>query len=194
MGGRHETFGPPPPALTIHQLQAHRRPHTFVSAVHIGMGSMLQEHRGQAGGIRLAIVGCGQIGNLHARRIVADGRAQIVALCDSLEANASRLKSEFARDARLFADVAEMAAACPLEAAVICTPTHQHFEQVRLLRNRGISVLCEKPLADSRARIVQLIEETRGDGPSLSAAYHRLRWAVYRTLPLGRVTGTHRYT
>ena len=40
---------------------------------------MVQE-RGKADGrFRLAIVGCGQIGRLHAQRIAADGRATIAA-------------------------------------------------------------------------------------------------------------------
>ena len=120
---------------------------------------MVQERAESSGKIRLALVGCGQIGRLHAERIVADGRGRIVALCDPLGASAARLQSEFAGGARLFADVGEMAAACPLDAALVCTPTNQHFHQVQLLRDRGVPVLCEKPLADSRQRIVQLIAE-----------------------------------
>jgi predicted dehydrogenase len=140
---------------------------------------------------RLAIVGCGQIGRLHAERIVADGRARLLAFCDPQPASAARFQTDFAPDARLFADVGEMAATCPLDAAVICTPTHQHFDQVRLLRERGIAVLCEKPLADSRERIVQLIAETQNSRPALSVAYQRRCWAVYRTLRREVQSGRH---
>jgi predicted dehydrogenase len=62
---------------------------------------------------------------------------------------------------------------------------------VRLLRGRGISILCEKPLADSRERIVQLIEEARGDQPALSVAYQRRCWAAYRTLRREVQSGAH---
>jgi myo-inositol 2-dehydrogenase/D-chiro-inositol 1-dehydrogenase len=152
---------------------------------------MVQEHHKSADGIRLALVGCGQIGRLHAERIVADGRARIVALCDPLPANAARLQSEFAGNASLFADVAEMAQSSSFDAAVICTPTHQHFDQVRLLRERGIPVLCEKPLADARERIIQLIEDARAGGPELTVAYQRRCWAVYRTLRREVQSGRH---
>jgi predicted dehydrogenase len=152
---------------------------------------MVQVHGKPVGGIRLAIVGCGQIGRLHAQRIVADGRATIVALCDPMPDSMARLHSEFAPDACLFGDVGEMAAGCSLDAAVICTPTHQHFDQARLLRGRGIPVLCEKPLADSRERIVQLIEEMRTGGPALAVAYQRRCWAVYRTLRREVQSGRH---
>jgi predicted dehydrogenase len=62
---------------------------------------------------------------------------------------------------------------------------------VRLLRDRGIAVLCEKPLADSRARILRLIEETVGGGPVLSVAYQRRCWSVYRTLRREVQSGRH---
>ena len=152
---------------------------------------MVQERAESSGKIRLALVGCGQIGRLHAERIVADGRGRIVALCDPLGASAARLQSEFAGGARLFTDVGEMAAACPLDAALVCTPTNQHFHQVQLLRDRGVPVLCEKPLADSRQRIVQLIAEASAGGPELSVAYQRRCWAVYRTLRREVQSGRH---
>src|SRR5262245_54605170 len=151
---------------------------------------MVQERGNADGGIRLAIVGCGQIGRLHARRIVADGRATIAALCDPMRENAARLQSEYAPDARLFTDI-EMTAGCPFDAAVICTPTHRHFDQARLLRGKGIPILCEKPLADSRERIVQLIDETNRGGPPLAVAYQRRCWAVYRTLRREVQSGRH---
>lgn len=143
---------------------------------------MVQERGMGDPAIRVAIVGCGQIGRLHAERIVADGRAAIVALCDPLPANASRMQTEYAPGARLFSDAGNLATSGLLDAVVICTPTNQHFEQVRMFRERGIPVLCEKPLADSRPRIVQLIDEVQSGGPALSIAYQRRCWGAVRTL------------
>ena len=152
---------------------------------------MDQEYGGGGAGIRLALVGCGQIGRLHAERIVADGRARIVALCDPLPVNAARLRDEFANDARLFTSFGDLVANCLFETAVVCTPTNQHFDQVRLLRERHVHVLCEKPLADSRERIVQLIEAARTGKPALSIAYQRRCWSVYRTLRREVQSGRH---
>jgi predicted dehydrogenase len=152
---------------------------------------MVQEQGGAAGRIPLALVGCGQIGRFHAERIVADGRGQIVALCDPLPANAARLQAEFAPDATRFPNVTELLAGSHIDAAVICTPTNQHFEQVRQFRERGVHVLCEKPLADARERIVQLIEDVRTGGPELAVAYQRRGWPVYRTLRREVQSGRH---
>jgi predicted dehydrogenase len=152
---------------------------------------MVQERTSRASGIRLALVGCGQIGRLHAERIAADGRGRIVALCDSLPANAARLQSELVPDARLYADADALLEAGGFEVAVVCTPTHQHFDQVRRLRQNGVDVLCEKPLADSRERIMQLIDETHSGGPQLCVAYQRRCWAAYRTLQREAQSGQH---
>lgn len=172
-------------------LQAPPAGNTFPAGLHSGIENMLQERAGRGAGIRLALVGCGQIGRLHAQRVAADGRAAIVALCDPYAEGAARLQREFSPEARLFSDVAELAAGGPLDAAIVCTPTHQHFEQVRLLRSRGIAVLCEKPLADSRERIVALIDDALGTGPALSVAYQRRCWSAYRTLRREVASGAH---
>lgn len=137
--------------------------------------------------VRLAVIGCGQIGRLHVERLVADGRATIVALCDPLAASAERLRDEFVPGARVFDDYAKLLTALgasggELDAVVICTPTNQHFDQVVAARRLGLHVLCEKPLADSRARIVELINAASQGGPLLSLAYQRRYWATFRTL------------
>lgn len=135
----------------------------------------------RAGRLRVAILGCGQIGRLHAERIIADRRARIVALCDPLESNAEHLREVFAPEARVVSELEQVFDAGPLDVAVVCTPTNQHFEQVQAFRSRGVAVLCEKPLADSRDRIVQLIRETE-TGPLLAVAYQRRYWSLFRTL------------
>jgi predicted dehydrogenase len=141
--------------------------------------------------LRLGIIGCGQIGRLHAERIVADRRARIVALCDPVTAAAERLREVLAPEARIVSDAAMLRDGGPLDGVVVCTPTNQHFDQVRMLRGEGLPVLCEKPLADSRNRIVQLIQEVEQGGPVVSIAYQRRYWSTYRTLRREVQSGKH---
>ena len=141
--------------------------------------------------LRLAIIGCGQIGRLHAERIIADGRGRIVALCDPVAAAAERFREVFAPGARIANRPEDLPDDGSLDAVVVCTPTHLHFDQVRLFRGRGLAVLCEKPLADTRERIVQLIAETRAGGPLVSVAYQRRCWSTFRTLRREILSGKH---
>ena len=122
------------------------------------------------------------IARLHVQRLVADERATIVGLTDSNTAAAEKLRDELARDAQVFGDVPTMLESRDLDAVVICTPTLFHFDQVQACRRRGLHVLCEKPLADSRERIIELIEDSHRGGPVLSVSYQRRYDSIYRTL------------
>ena len=131
--------------------------------------------------VRLALIGCGQIGRLHAQRLAADPRAQIVACADPNLAAARAVRDDLARDAAVFDDLDALVDRTTPAAAIVCTPTHLHFEQVQALRARGLPVLCEKPLADNRERIATLIANAAA-GPLLALAYQRRYWATFRTL------------
>lgn len=134
--------------------------------------------------LRLAIIGCGQIGLVHAERLIADrrGRARIVACCDPQESAAQRLRDAHAPEGCILRQTEAVFAMPELDAVVICTPTNQHFDQVLAASHRGLHVLCEKPLADMRARIIELIDAANQGPPVLSLAYQRRYWATFRTL------------
>ena len=124
------------------------------------------------------------MGRLHSERLHADGRARVVALCDQAELRdtAVRLRDELAPGARVYCDFDELAARADIDAVVICTPTTLHLSQVLACRDRGWHVLCEKPLAGTRADILRIIDEATRGGPLLSIGYQRRYWTAYRTL------------
>lgn len=132
--------------------------------------------------VRLALIGCGQIARLHAQRVAADGRAQWSVLYDPNPEASQRMQAEFSPTAHICSTFDDVLSRPDIDAVVICTPTHLHFDQVRACRERGWPVLCEKPLADTRERIEQLIAEAEAGGPLLSVAYQRRYQGVYRTL------------
>jgi predicted dehydrogenase len=136
--------------------------------------------------LNLGLIGCGQIARLHAQRIQADGRGQLASLFDPNLDNAARIQAEFAPAAKIFSSFDDLIQSVndgnKIDAVLICTPTHRHFEDVRACREQGWPVLCEKPLADTRERIEQLISEVQVGGPLLSVAYQRRYQAPYRTL------------
>jgi predicted dehydrogenase len=115
----------------------------------------------QTSPVALALIGCGQIGRLHAERIRADGRGRIVAVSDPHRESSERLRRELFPDAMVFESFQELLDCEAFDAAVVCSPTNLHFDQASMLLDRGIPTLCEKPLADSREWILSLIERTR---------------------------------
>lgn len=91
------------------------------------------------------------------------------------------MRNRYAPEAHIGNDFARLVHATGATAAVVLSPTQMHFDHIRELRALGLHVLCEKPLAETRERIVQLIDDAK-TGPHLAIAYQRRSWSVYRTV------------
>jgi predicted dehydrogenase len=132
--------------------------------------------------LQVAVAGCGRMGRLHSERILADERSEAVALFDVAPAFAEELRNGPARNAAICPRFEDLLTFPGIDAAIICTPTQLHFEQAAAFLERGVPVLCEKPLARRRAEILELAAIARRTRMPLSVAYQRRRWATYRAL------------
>jgi predicted dehydrogenase len=132
--------------------------------------------------VRFAIIGCGRMGRLHSERLIRDGRGQVVALFDVDSAAAESLQNGPANGAAVYRRFEDLVREVEADVAVVCTPTQLHFEQATALLQRGMPVLCEKPLAKTRTEIIELTSAARRSGTPLCVAYQRRLLAVYRTL------------
>ena len=130
----------------------------------------------------MIVVGCGGIAPAHLKPLVADARARIVGLCDPDRAAAQQLADQFGIRPQIETDIDRLLAHVEADAAVVLTPTHLHFEHVQQLRAAGLPVLCEKPLAETRERILELVQDIQRGGPPVSIAYQRRTWSTYRTI------------
>lgn len=102
-----------------------------------------------SGKIKFAVVGCGHIGKRHAEMIVRHPEAELVALCDI------RPKEEVGvaqTDVPYFQDMDRMLAEVPaIDVVNICTPNGLHAPQsIKALEQRK-HVVCEKPMALTKA-------------------------------------------
>ena len=131
--------------------------------------------------IRLGIIGCGFVARLHAQRLQADSRAQIVVCCDPSPAAAQALAVEYAPGAAIETDPVEAIGRHRLDAVVICSPTPLHYPQVCSAFDHGLDVLCEKPLVSGREQIVDLVERHRQQKRILSISYQRRYKSIYLT-------------
>ena len=108
---------------------------------------------------RLAVVGCGHLGTIHARLLAGREDARLVAVVDPSEAARNRVAE--AHGCEALADPAELIGR--IDAAVVAAPTGLHAAVVLPLLEAGIDLLVEKPLAAT-------IEDARG----IAAAARRL--------------------
>ncbi len=106
--------------------------------------------------VRVAVVGCGHMGTLHAQKLAQLPQARLVAVVDP-DPRARQQTAEKCGAAPL-ADFRHLFLE-PLDAAVIAVPTSLHFRVASEFLARGIPVLVEKPLAhdvESAAALVDL--------------------------------------
>jgi UDP-N-acetyl-2-amino-2-deoxyglucuronate dehydrogenase len=94
---------------------------------------------------RLVLVGCGRISERHVEAIGNLPELEIVAVCDELSDRARAIGEKLNIPA--FNNYAAMLAESDAEAAVICTPSGLHPRHGIMAAERGLHVICEKPMA-----------------------------------------------
>lgn len=135
--------------------------------------------------VRFAMIGCGRMGRHHSEKMLADGRGEVVALLDAQPATALHLQREFWPNATISTSLEDLIARDQIDGAIICTPTAEHYEQVKQCLTKGWHVLCEKPLASDRAQICDLIQEcerAKSRHQAFSLGYQRRYTGLFRTL------------
>ena len=93
--------------------------------------------------IKMAVVGCGHLGTIHARLLAAREDAELVAVVDPFAEARDRVAA--AHGCQALADPADLVGR--VEAVVIAAPTALHTQVALPLLEAGIDLLVEKPLA-----------------------------------------------
>jgi predicted dehydrogenase len=135
--------------------------------------------------LRIAIIGCGRMGRHHSERLIKDGRGRAVALFDALNQTAIELQRALWPEACICSSLDELLEQNEIDAAILCTPTAEHFSQATRCLDRGWHLLCEKPLAANRDQILSLIarsERCQNERQAFSLGYQRRHTALYKTL------------
>jgi predicted dehydrogenase len=94
--------------------------------------------------LKVAIVGCGKIADVHALQILRVGACEIVGVCDREPLMAEQLYERFPIK-RHFSDLAELLTQTRPDVVHITTPAESHFDIARFCLERGCHVYVEKP-------------------------------------------------
>lgn len=101
--------------------------------------------------IRIAVLGCGRIGVMHAANIAAHPRARLAGVYDIHAPAADAVAKK--TGAEVFSSVAAVLASDMVDAVLIATATDTHADLLELAVAAGKPVLCEKPIDLSLARV-----------------------------------------
>ena len=117
--------------------------------------------------LRLAVIGAGHLGRIHARIAAGLDDVELVAIADPIEASRNSVAQE--AGTRAVADYRELIG--EIEAAVIAAPTTHHHAIGMELLGAGIPLLIEKPIALTSAEANDLVTLARQKGVALQVGH-----------------------
>jgi predicted dehydrogenase len=103
--------------------------------------------------LRLAVIGAGHLGKIHAKLAKQLDQAQLVAVVDPVEASRAAVSADL--QVPTFADYHPVLD--QFDAAIVATPTQFHHAVVMELLERGKHVLVEKPIAIASSEAAQMV-------------------------------------
>jgi predicted dehydrogenase len=117
--------------------------------------------------LKLAVVGAGHLGRIHARLLSEMADVELVAIADPIAAAREKVAADC--HARPVADHRELMGR--VDAAVIATPTRLHHAVALDFLQAGTPLLIEKPLAATVAEADELVEVARAHGAVLQVGH-----------------------
>ena len=101
--------------------------------------------------LRIAVLGCGRIGQMHAANVAKHPRAELVTVYDVNQAAAETVAKALGVTAA--ASAAEVFASPNVDAVLVATATPTHADYIEMAIAAGKPILCEKPIDLSLARV-----------------------------------------
>ncbi|MGI9506233.1 MAG: inositol 2-dehydrogenase [Geminicoccaceae bacterium] len=121
--------------------------------------------------IRIAVLGCGRIGRMHATNIAAHARADLAAVYDIDRPSAEAVSKEHSVVAAETADA--VFASSDVDAVLIATVTDTHTDYIEKAVGAGKPVLCEKPIDLSLDRVNQCADVVLSTGVPIQIGFNR---------------------
>jgi predicted dehydrogenase len=121
--------------------------------------------------VRVGLIGCGKVGQIHADALRVLPEAEFAAACDADPARAGAFAAMYG--CRPFADVATMLRDGGVEAVIVGTPHPLHAGPAVRAAEAGVHVLVEKPLATTLADCDAMIAAAGKSGVTLGVISQR---------------------
>ncbi len=114
---------------------------------------------------RLLIVGAGMMGREHLRVSQRLGWAEVQGVVDPFDGSIDWAQSDWAllssRPLQVYADLREACLDSAVDAIVICSPNHTHYETLQIVCESGKPILLEKPMATTLTDAMEMVRLAR---------------------------------
>ena len=129
--------------------------------------------------LKVAVIGCGHIGSLHAKAFVESPLAELVGLCD-ISAERRQYMSSLYGGIPTYSKVEELLAESRPDVVSIATPDHVHGEPAIAAARAGCHVFVEKPMAMSLDEARGMAAAARDAERYMAVDYNRRYGFAYR--------------
>ncbi len=120
--------------------------------------------------LRIAILGAGRIGQVHASAVSSTLGANLVAVAEPFAETARAVQKSYGCDIR---EIDEIAEANDVDAVVICTPTDTHADLIEQFVRAGKAVFCEKPIDLDVNRVRACLDVVKAEDGRLMLGFNR---------------------
>ncbi|MBT32068.1 MAG: dehydrogenase [Thalassobius sp.] len=124
--------------------------------------------------IKVAVAGVGFIGPAHIEALRRTPNIEVVAISHPVEDEVKQKAADLGIP-NGYADFNEMLEKEDVKAVHICTPNFLHYEMAKAALEKGLHVICEKPLATKTEEAEELVELAKKTG-LVNAVHFNLRY------------------
>ncbi|MGP8323914.1 MAG: Gfo/Idh/MocA family protein [Methanosarcinaceae archaeon] len=119
--------------------------------------------------LRIGIVGCGAISDIHAQAIRQSGNADLISVFSRSDKNACRVGEKY--KTKWSVDWNEFISDPDLDAVSICTPNGNHLDYAKKVAEAGKHIILEKPIEVTLKRAKELIDVCNKNSVQLAVIY-----------------------
>ncbi|MGR3616187.1 MAG: inositol 2-dehydrogenase [Paracoccaceae bacterium] len=144
---------------------------------------------------RIALLGAGRIGQVHAHAISRTPGAELTAVADAFPDAAQAVAEKYGCEIR---EIDAIAVAGDIDAVIICTPTDTHADLIEQFARAGKAIFCEKPVDLSIERVMVCLKVVEETGSQMMIGFNR-RFdphfiAVHDAISQGRIGAIEQIT
>lgn len=139
--------------------------------------------------LKTGIIGCGKVGDFHAKAFANLEVSQFTAVCDNSIERAQAFAERYG--VKAYNDIETMIRECSLDVVSVCTPHPLHANPAVTAADCGCNVLVEKPLAANLADCDAIIEA--GDrnhvqiGTMVQRRFYRPCMRIHEAIEAGKI-------
>ena len=121
--------------------------------------------------MKVAVIGLAGVGRAHVDRWATIPDVELVSVCDIVPQIAAEFASKYG--VKTYTSTEEMLDKENLTAISICTPPKIHLALTQMAAERGVHVLCEKPMASTVVDCQAMIEVCKANGVVLQIGHKK---------------------